>query len=75
MLNPPCNPTGAVCSQGELLALAGVLRRHAHARAHVLSDDIYEKLTYDAAFRHHGRGRSGLVRPHTESTACPRETQ
>ncbi|MTV19114.1 pyridoxal phosphate-dependent aminotransferase [Bradyrhizobium elkanii] len=48
MLNSPCNPTGAVYSHGDLRALATVLRRHPHV--HVLSDDIYEKLTYDAAF-------------------------
>ncbi|WP_028351378.1 pyridoxal phosphate-dependent aminotransferase [Bradyrhizobium murdochi] len=48
MLNSPCNPTGAVYSRGELLALATVLRRHAHV--HVLSDDIYEKLTYTGDF-------------------------
>ncbi|WP_213257621.1 aminotransferase class I/II-fold pyridoxal phosphate-dependent enzyme, partial [Bradyrhizobium sp. sBnM-33] len=48
MLNSPCNPTGAVYSRGELLTLAAVLRRHAHV--HVLSDDIYEKLTYNADF-------------------------
>ena len=43
MLNSPCNPTGAVYSRNDLLALAMVLRRHGHV--HVLSDDIYEKLT------------------------------
>ncbi|MGY3396535.1 aspartate aminotransferase [Bradyrhizobium sp. USDA 3311] len=48
MLNSPCNPTGAVYSRSDLLALAAVLREHAHV--HVLSDDIYEKLTYDADF-------------------------
>lgn len=48
MLNSPCNPTGAVYSRGELLALAAMLRRHPHV--HVLSDDIYEKLTYNGAF-------------------------
>lgn len=48
MLNSPCNPTGAVYSRSDLLALAAVLRRHGHV--HVLSDDIYEKLTYDADF-------------------------
>ncbi|WP_345947032.1 pyridoxal phosphate-dependent aminotransferase [Bradyrhizobium sp. 174] len=42
MLNSPCNPTGAVYSRGDLLALAGVLREHAYV--HVLSDDVYEKL-------------------------------
>lgn len=48
MLNWPCNPTGAVYSRGELLALAALLRRHPHV--HVSSDDIYEKLTYNGAF-------------------------
>lgn len=48
MLNWPCNPTGAVYSRGELLALAALLRRHPHV--HVSSDDIYEKLTYKGAF-------------------------
>lgn len=48
MLNSPCNPTGAVYSRSDLLALAAVLREH--AQVHVLSDDIYEKLTYDADF-------------------------
>lgn len=36
MLNSPCNPTGAVYSRSDLLALAAVLRRHGHV--HVLSD-------------------------------------
>ncbi|MGY3146365.1 aspartate/methionine/tyrosine aminotransferase [Bradyrhizobium sp. USDA 3397] len=48
MLNSPCNPTGAVYSRSDLLALAAVLRKH--AQVHELSDDIYEKLTYDADF-------------------------
>ncbi|MCA1379040.1 MULTISPECIES: pyridoxal phosphate-dependent aminotransferase [unclassified Bradyrhizobium] len=48
MLNSPCNPTGAVYSRSDLRALAAVLREH--AKVHVLSDDIYEKLTYDADF-------------------------
>ncbi|MGC0320866.1 aspartate aminotransferase [Bradyrhizobium sp. USDA 326] len=48
MLNSPCNPTGAVYSRDELLALAAVLRRNPHV--HLLSDDIYEKLTYNVDF-------------------------
>ncbi|WP_442869577.1 pyridoxal phosphate-dependent aminotransferase [Bradyrhizobium sp. CCBAU 11386] len=48
MLNSPSNPTGAVYSRGELLALAVMLRRHPHV--HVVSEDIYEKLTYNGAF-------------------------
>lgn len=45
MLNSPSNPTGAVYTAGELLAIAEVLRRHPHVW--LLSDDIYEKLVYD----------------------------
>jgi len=48
MLNSPNNPTGAVYSEVELMALAEVLRRHSHV--HVLADDIYEKLVYDVPF-------------------------
>lgn len=48
MLNSPCNPSGAVYSRGDLLAIAAVLRRHTHV--HVLSDDIYEKLAYNGDF-------------------------
>lgn len=45
LLNSPGNPSGAVYSRGELLALAEVLRRHPHVW--VLSDDIYEHLRFD----------------------------
>lgn len=45
MLNSPSNPTGAAYSRAELEALAEVLRRHPHVW--VLTDDIYEHLTYD----------------------------
>lgn len=44
MLNSPCNPTGAVYSEAELVSLAEVLRHHPHV--YVLADDIYEKLVY-----------------------------
>lgn len=47
MLNSPSNPTGAVYSAAELVALADVLRRH--PQVWVLSDDIYEKLVYGEA--------------------------
>ncbi|UVK48272.1 pyridoxal phosphate-dependent aminotransferase (plasmid) [Mesorhizobium sp. AR07] len=47
MLNSPSNPTGAVYSEAELVALADVLRRHPHV--YILSDDIYEKLVYGVA--------------------------
>lgn len=45
LLNSPGNPSGAVYSRGELLALAEVLRRH--PQVWVLSDDIYEHLRFD----------------------------
>ncbi len=45
IINSPNNPTGAVYSQGELRQIADVLMEHFHV--HVLSDDIYEHLTYD----------------------------
>lgn len=45
ILNSPSNPTGAVYSKDELKAIADVLMRHPHI--HILSDDIYEYLTYD----------------------------
>lgn len=44
-LNSPSNPAGAVYSPEELKALAEVLRRHPHVW--VLSDDIYEFITYE----------------------------
>jgi aspartate aminotransferase len=44
MLNSPSNPTGAVYSRAELMALGEVLARHPHVW--VLTDDIYEKLVY-----------------------------
>ncbi len=44
ILNSPANPTGAGYSAGELAALAAVILRHPDLW--VLSDDIYEKLTY-----------------------------
>ncbi len=47
MLNSPSNPTGAVYSKTELLALADVLRNHPHVM--LLSDDIYEALVFGEA--------------------------
>ena len=46
MLNSPCNPTGSVYSRSELEALADVVMRSSLA---VLSDEIYEQLTYGDA--------------------------
>lgn len=45
MINSPGNPSGAIYSRGELLALAEVLRRH--PQVWILSDDIYEHLRFD----------------------------
>jgi aspartate aminotransferase len=46
-LNSPCNPTGAVYSRDELLALA---RPAVDAGLVIISDEIYEKLVYDGEF-------------------------
>ena len=43
MLNSPCNPTGATYTRQELEALADVILQSETA---VLSDEIYERLTY-----------------------------
>jgi len=45
ILNSPSNPSGAAYSRDELKALTDVLMKHENVW--VLSDDIYEHLTYD----------------------------
>ncbi len=45
VLNSPNNPTGAAYTREELRALADVLLKHPHVW--VMTDDIYEHLTYD----------------------------
>ncbi len=45
ILNSPSNPTGAMYSYDELWQLSQVLRRHPHVL--ILSDDIYEHITFD----------------------------
>jgi aspartate aminotransferase len=45
ILNSPSNPTGAAYSRAELRALADVLLKH--PQVWVLTDDMYEHLTYD----------------------------
>jgi aspartate aminotransferase len=45
MLNSPSNPSGAVYSHQELLALGEVLLRH--PQVWVMADDIYEKIRYE----------------------------
>lgn len=49
IMNSPSNPSGAAYTAGELKALAAVLMRHENVW--VLTDDMYEHLTYgDFAF-------------------------
>ncbi len=45
IFNSPSNPTGAAYTADEMRALGEVLARH--PQVHVLSDEIYEHLTYD----------------------------
>jgi aspartate aminotransferase len=45
ILNSPGNPTGAAYTRAEIKGLTDVLMRHEHVW--VLTDDIYEHLTYD----------------------------
>ena len=45
VLNSPSNPTGAAYTEAELRALAAVLLKHPHVW--VMTDDMYEHLTYD----------------------------
>jgi aspartate aminotransferase len=47
MLNSPCNPTGTVYSRAELEALVDTLVQNSDAA--ILSDEIYEQLTYGSA--------------------------
>jgi len=45
LLNSPSNPSGAAYTHAELKALTDVLVRHPHV--YVMTDDMYEHLTYD----------------------------
>jgi aspartate aminotransferase len=50
VMNSPSNPSGAAYTEAELRAIADVLLRHPHVW--VLTDDMYEHLTYgDFVFR------------------------
>jgi aspartate aminotransferase len=49
VLNSPSNPTGAVYTRAELEAIVAVALKH---NLYLLSDEIYEHLTYDGA-KHH----------------------
>lgn len=50
ILNSPSNPSGAVYTEDELLALADVLRRHPHVL--VLLDEIYDQIRFIPPGRH-----------------------
>ncbi len=45
ILNSPSNPTGACYSENNIKAIAAVLEKHKHI--YILSDDIYEHVTYE----------------------------
>ena len=45
ILNSPSNPTGACYTEGDIKEIADVLAKH--PQIHILSDDIYENVTYE----------------------------
>lgn len=47
LLNSPHNPSGAVLSRAEIAAIGEVCRRH---DLWIVSDEVYEELTFGAAF-------------------------
>jgi aspartate aminotransferase len=47
LLNSPGNPSGAVYSQAEMMALADVVREFPHVA--VMTDEVYEHLVFDGA--------------------------
>jgi aspartate aminotransferase len=49
ILNSPSNPTGVVFTREELGAVAAVARRH---DLYIISDEIYEKVLFDACIHH-----------------------
>ena len=61
VMNSPSNPSGAAYIESELKALAAVLMKHSHVW--VLTDDMYEHLTYgDFVFKTIAEVEPGLVR-------------
>jgi len=49
IINSPSNPTGTIYTRAELAGLAEVAARH---NIYILSDEIYEYLTYDGVTHH-----------------------
>jgi aspartate aminotransferase len=62
ILNSPANPTGAAYGADELRALGAVIARR---RLAVISDDVYERLTYDGFVQHHLLALCPELRPQT----------
>ncbi len=62
ILNSPSNPTGAVYSRAELEAIMEVILRH---NLYLLSDEIYEYLTYDGVKHHSPATFSREAEAHT----------
>ena len=61
ILNSPSNPSGAAYSRDEMRALTDVLKAHPQVR--VLTDDIYEHLTYDDYVRRAAKEQIGPAPP------------
>jgi aspartate aminotransferase len=49
MICSPCNPTGAVYTEGEIASLADIARRHGLL---VIADETYDHIVYDGAAFH-----------------------
>ncbi len=62
IFNSPCNPTGAVYSEGEIRALAAVCEA---AGIWTLSDEIYEKLIYGGGKSFSFAASSAWAKAHT----------
>lgn len=58
LFSSPCNPSGAVYSQGELAALAEVFKKHPQIA--IISDEIYEYINYVG--KHESIGQFGELR-------------
>jgi len=56
----PCNPTGCTYTIEDLEKLAAVLRKPEYKRVLVLTDEIYERLTYDGVKHHSFASLDGL---------------
>lgn len=61
ILNSPCNPTGSAYGDADLSALAEVCLRRGVL---VISDDVYERLTYEGFVQHHILSVCPELKPH-----------